>query len=96
MFLPHKKKGEQFIPLTSSVDAARLLSYISRQRRGTAQSGTSTTGTGCFSYVEELLYRATTSTRKKRSLDQLCRIMIGREERMLDLGKTIFVPRRSP
>lgn len=86
MFLPHKKTDEQFIPLTSSVDAARLLSYISRRGKEQAKRNLDYWDR-LFLYIEDLLYRGDDVHEKEKVLDQLCRIMIGRDERILDLAK---------
>ena len=65
MFLPHKKTDDEFIPLTSSVDAARLLSYISRRGKEQAKRNLDYWDR-LFLDVEDLLDRGDTSTRKKR------------------------------
>jgi len=37
MFLPHIQKDDEFVPITTSVDAARLISYFSKKKPEPAQ-----------------------------------------------------------
>jgi hypothetical protein len=88
MFLPHKKEAEAFIPLTSSVDATRILSHISG--KGIEQASRNLDyWDRLFLKVEELVARDEVAERKK-TVEHLCRIMIGRESRILDLADTYF------
>jgi hypothetical protein len=89
MFLPHKKQSDQFIPLTSSMDAARLLSHISGKGLEYAARHLDFWDR-LFLDVEEMMRSEDGAGRKEDSLDRLCRIMIGREPRIIDLAKTYF------
>jgi hypothetical protein len=90
MFLPHLQQGERFVPITSSIDASRLFTRISEQGLESAERG--------LDYWDHLFLRAKevaelpgTSLRdKQQTLDHLCRVMIGREKRILALAKKHF------
>ncbi len=89
MFLPHKMESGTFIPLTNSNDATRLLTHISG-RRPEHGSRNLDYWDRLFLNVEELLGTPGNEIEKEQALEQLCRIMIGREDRMLALAKTHF------
>ncbi|MDD5454588.1 MAG: PEP/pyruvate-binding domain-containing protein [Candidatus Ratteibacteria bacterium] len=90
MFFPHLQKGEQFVPITNSVDAARLISHVSEQGLEPAQR--------VLDYWDRLFMQceklsqdeSISAAEKKRSVKQLCRIMIGREKRILSLAESHF------
>jgi hypothetical protein len=86
MFLPHLKKENKFMPVTRSVDTARLFNYISR--KGVERTGGSLDyWDRMFMRVEELLHTRINKDDRKKTIDHLCQIMIGREERILELAK---------
>ncbi|MBA4418763.1 MAG: phosphoenolpyruvate synthase [Syntrophus sp. (in: bacteria)] len=89
MFLPHKREGERFIPLTSSVDATRLLTCITGRETEHAKRNLDYWDR-LFLNAEELLHMKGQATEKGRVLDRLCRIMIGREKRIRTLAKETF------
>ena len=90
MFLPHLQQQEKFVPITSSVDATKLLSYISERGLKPAERA--------LDYWDNLFLDATELSEswdtpqkvKTETVERLCRIMIGRDERMLSLAKTHF------
>jgi hypothetical protein len=90
MFLPHLQQDGAFVPITSSVDATKLLAYISEKGLQPAQR--------VLDYWDKLFLQATELSQmwdasdqdKQQMLDRLCRIMIGRDERMLSLVKKHF------
>ena len=87
MFLPHLQQGDQFVPITNSVDASRLFTYISERGLESTQRA--------LDYWDHLFLRAqelsrdTSATYKDRQkmVEKLCRVMIGREKRMLALAQ---------
>jgi len=87
MFLPHLKKGDNFLPITSSVDASRLFSRISDQGLQPAARG--------LDYWDRLFLRAqelseladTSEQDKQKTVEHLCSVMIGREKRILELAR---------
>ena len=90
MFLPHIRKGDAFVPITTSVDAARLISYFSRKGPEPAQRALDYWDR-IFLGVEELCERVSASSEERNSaIEQLCRMMIGREKRILSLAQAHF------
>ncbi|HEY3278669.1 MAG TPA: PEP/pyruvate-binding domain-containing protein [Syntrophorhabdaceae bacterium] len=89
MFLPHKREGDRFVPVTSSGDATRLLTYISGREREQAKRNLDYWDR-LFLDVEDLLARDGQEREKEEMLDRLCRIMVGRDTRILDLAKRNF------
>lgn len=81
MFLPHLEQEGDFVPLTSSVDAARIFSYLSTRGEKTAERN--------LDHWDRLFLKAE-EMEISPSLDQLTRIMVGREARMLSLVKEKF------
>jgi hypothetical protein len=87
MFLPHKREeGERFIPLTSSVDATRLLTYISGRELEHAKRNLDYWDR-LFLSAEELLHKEDAEVERGKVLNNLCRIMIGREKRIRSLAR---------
>jgi hypothetical protein len=90
MFLPHLQQEEKFVPITSSVDASRLFSRISEQGIESAER--------TLDYWDRLFIRAkevaelpdTSNLDKKQTLDRLCRVIIGKEKRILALAQKHF------
>jgi len=90
MFFPHLQQNGIFVPITSSVDATKLLAYISE--RGIKPPERT------LDYWDKLFLRATELSQlpdapeqdKQQTLDRLCRIMIGRDNRILSLTKKHF------
>jgi hypothetical protein len=89
MFLPHRKKENAFIPVTSSVDTGRLFTYISGKGIERATRNLDYWDR-LFIQVEEMLRQGVTDQEKEKVLDHLCQIMIGREERILGLARKYF------
>jgi len=89
MFLPHKREENRFIPVTTSGDATRLLTHISGREREQAKRNLDYWDR-LFLDVEDLLAKDGQEKEKEEMLDRLCRIMVGREKRILDLAKRFF------
>ncbi len=90
MFLPHLQQAERFVPITSSVDASRLFTRISEQGLESAERGLDYWD-HLFMRAKELAEIAGTSLQdKQQTIDHLCRVMIGREKRILSLAKKHF------
>ena len=89
MFLPHRKKEQNFIPVTSSVDTGRLFNYISKKSIEEAKRNLDYWDR-LFIEVEETLHKRVDEKTKTDLLDHLCRIMIGREQRILGLARKHF------
>jgi GTPase SAR1 family protein len=89
MFFPHLEEGNAFTPIINSVDAAQLFSDISRRE---AQSPRR-----YLDYWDRLFMKAESLSNghckpeeRQGMIDELCRIMIGRGNRMLFLARKIF------
>jgi len=89
MFLPHIQQDEKFAPLVSSIDASKLLSHISQQ--GLRRSARA------LDYWDRLFMKADTlmksppdSEDAQKLVQELCRIMVGREKRISDLAHNSF------
>lgn len=89
MFLPHLEEDDRFIPVTNSVDATRLFSDISRLEEKSARRYLDYWDR-LFLRAEDLAKRPCEPEEKQAMIDELCRIMIGRESRMLALAKENF------
>ncbi len=89
MFLPHLRQGEEFTPVMSSIDASTLLSRISQKGLGGSARA--------LDYWDRLFMNAD-SLRKapqdsedvKELVQELCRIMIGRDKRIAELAQGVF------
>jgi hypothetical protein len=96
LFLPHREDQHQFTPVSDSVDAARLFSYISDIGRTRTRRK--------LDYWDQLFMQAESLADSYPSasaysqavpeytetVNTICRIMVGREERMLELLKSHF------
>jgi len=90
MFLPHFQKEGKFVPITTSVDASRLISYISKKGLEPAQRALDYWDRVFLSAEEISKNKAASSQEKDKTIEQLCKMMIGREDRMLSLAKQHF------
>ena len=86
MFLPHIEKKDEFIPITSSVDATKLFSYISLKGADRAERNLDFWDR-LFLEAEKLSRKSGEKKGKKDMLEHLDRIMLGSEARMLSLIK---------
>lgn len=89
MFLPHLRQGERFIPISNSYDATNL--FVSLHRGGPEGAERH------LDYWDLLFMKAAvasdlsaTDTQQEAMVDQLCRILIGREARILTLAREYF------
>jgi len=89
MFLPHIQHEEDFSPLISSMDAARLFLHISQKGlNGSARA---------LDYWDRLFLKAETlrtappgTEEVDETVSELCKIMVGREKRMAELTRNHF------
>ena len=89
MFLPHLQRGEEFAPVTSSIDTSKLLSHISHKGLDGASRA--------LDYWDRLFMKADNlrkmppeSEDVKELVRELCRIMVGREKRISELAQNNF------
>jgi len=85
MFLPHQRKGEQFIPITDSVNAVKILSYI---REKTAESAKRNLDywDRLFIDAEELIKNKASREKINEAVKKLCGIMISKNKKILSLA----------
>ena len=89
MFLPHKQEQESFVPISSSVDAARLFSHLAgKELDGSARM--LDYWDRLFMKAESLLASSPDTEEIDETVKKLCRIMIGREERICELAEDNF------
>lgn len=87
MFLPHRQQEEKFIPITSSADATRLFSHISQSGLEPSQRALDHWDRLYLSAQELCEQEDAPEQEKRQTIEHLCQIMIGREERILKLAK---------
>lgn len=89
MFLPHRRVGERFAPLANSHDATELLSHLAHDGpRGARQHLDH--WDRLFMEAEDLAQQPGDSAARAEMVDRLCRVMVGRDERMLALADRYF------
>jgi len=89
MFLPHVRSKDNFVPIANSVDTARLFSDIFKKGLKSAKRNLDYWDR-LFLKAEELSGRSGQQPEKAKMVEQLCRIMIAREEKTLELAKKNF------
>jgi hypothetical protein len=89
MFLPHRDQGPEYTPVTNSVDAARLFSYISDRARASTRRKVDYWDR-LFLQAEDMVDMPSTFLEVTEAVDQMCRVMVGREERMVTLARQHF------
>ncbi len=85
MFLPHCKEGDRFVPITDSVDAAKLLSYIGQKGADTAKRNLDYWDL-LFLQAEDLIKSQAPPEKMDEMVKQLCGIMITRDEKIKSLA----------
>ncbi|WP_019626909.1 PEP/pyruvate-binding domain-containing protein [Thioalkalivibrio sp. ALJT] len=88
MFLPHRQCGMQFEPVVDSSEATRLQALLEEQRPGQPH------GRQLLDYWDRLFLAAsdalaegTPAADRARVQDDILRVLIGRDERMLELAR---------
>ncbi|MCK9572469.1 MAG: PEP/pyruvate-binding domain-containing protein [Candidatus Omnitrophica bacterium] len=89
MFLPHQRKGEQLIPITDSVNAVKILSYI---REKTAESAKRNLDywDRLFIDAEEMIKNKAAKEKIAAQVKKFCEIMITKNKKILALAKRYF------
>ncbi len=96
MYMPCIMRNNTFTPITNSVDAANLFSCISNTNRCLVGKNTGTSKLKLdywdrfFLKAEELLHSPATPAEIEEMKDHICKVMIGREPRILSLVKKYF------
>lgn len=88
MFLPHLEQNHNFVPIANSYDATNLTNIY----QGFADNARRQLDywDRLFLEAEELVNTPSPQEVQQRMIDQLCRIMIGHDDRMLDLARQFF------
>lgn len=91
MFLPHVKDKEKdkFVPIANSVDTSKLFSAIFTKGSKSTRRNLDYWDR-LFLRAEDLSNRPDLREEKEMMLDQLCRIMVAREEKALALARETF------
>ena len=85
MFLPHQKEGEKFVPITDSVNAVEILSYI-RQKGAQSAKRNLDYWDRLFLEVEGLVKSKSSLKQKSEMVKRLCNIMIAKNKKILSLA----------
>lgn len=89
MFLPHQKEKNKFIPITDSINAVKLLSYIHEKGAESAKRNLDYWDR-LFIEAEELLINNASKHKIKNMIDKLCEIMLTKNKKILSLAKEHF------
>jgi hypothetical protein len=89
MFLPHMMDKDKFTPVMNSADVSNLLSYLSKTSIASAERKLDYWDR-IFLKAKEIQENTQDKEKRKKMIDQLSRILIGREKRMLGLVKKYF------
>ncbi len=89
MFFPHFSEEDRFIPITNSNDAVNFINFI-QKRDAESTLRKLDFWDQLFLDAENLLKSRASLDDKKKMVEQLCRVMIGRDERILKLAKDNF------
>ncbi len=89
MFLPHQKENSKFIPITDSINAVKLLSYIHEKGAESAKRNLDYWDR-LFIEAEELVKNNASKNKIKSMVEKLCGIMLTKNKRILSLAKQYF------
>lgn len=89
MFLPHMMDKDRFIPVMNSADASNLLAYLAKTNTAGAERNLDYWDR-VFLKAKQIQENTQDTDKRKKMIEQLSRILIGREKRMLNLVKKYF------
>ena len=89
MFLPHQRENDKFIPITDSVNAVKLLSYIHEKGAESAKRNLDYWDL-LFIEAEELARNNTSENKTKNMVKKLCNIMLTKNKKILSLAMQHF------
>ena len=87
MFLPHRHAGEHFTPITASFEATRLFAPESTEAAAERHLDS---WERLFLRAADLRLPAADVGERRAMIEQLCNVLIGRDERMLTLARRHF------
>ncbi len=85
MFLPHFQRGSEYLPVTSSIEASKLLWHIS-QKGANVASRRLDYWDKMFLEAENLLGMPKQLPNVQQTIERLCRIMVAKEKRICELA----------
>jgi pyruvate, water dikinase len=86
MFLPHRQRGNRFVPVVDSSDATRLQAALALRREETSRRQLDCWDR-LFLDAAEVAVPGTDESRQTGVLEHLLQVVIGREPRMLELAR---------
>ena len=89
MFLQHVRQDGSFVPIANSADATRLFNHMARHGAYSAKRQLDHWDL-LFLQAEDLRPDDGDIPRRQAMVDRICRVMIGRDERMLALARRFF------
>ncbi len=89
MFLPHQVRGENCVPITDSVNSARLLNYI-REKKAQSAKRNLDYWDRLFIQAEEMAGRKLSKADESKFIRKLCGIMISKNKKILALAAKNF------
>jgi hypothetical protein len=89
MFLPHMMDKDKFTPVMNSADTSNLLSYLTKTSTASAERNLDYWDR-IFIKAKEIQENSQDKDKRKKMIEQLSRILIGKEKRMLGLVKKFF------
>ncbi|MFA7293871.1 MAG: PEP/pyruvate-binding domain-containing protein [Candidatus Omnitrophota bacterium] len=89
MFLPHQKEGENFVPITDSVNAVEILSHIRQMHPDNAKRNLDYWDR-LFLEVESLVQDKSSAAKEKEMLKKLCNLMLSKNKKILSLAVSNF------
>lgn len=89
MFLPHRRDDGHFVPITSSCEATRLFNRLAGKASDNAERYLDS-WERLFLHAADLSTSQPDAPERQTMVEQLCRLMIGRDERMLALARRYF------
>jgi len=89
MFLPHMMEEDEFVPITNSTDATSLFSYLNQVSDSHAERNLDYWDR-LFMQARDLSESSNNTEEKQKMVEQLSRVLLGREKRMLALIKEYF------
>jgi len=89
MFLPHQKEGDNFVPITDSVNAVEILSHIRRRGAENAKRNLDYWDR-LFLEVESLVKNKSLLKQKKEMVKRLCNLMLSKNKKILSLAISNF------
>jgi hypothetical protein len=89
MFLPHQQKGERLIPITDSLNAVKILSYI-REKTADSAKRNLDYWDRLFIEAEDLLQDKASEEKIKSTVKKLCGIMIAKNKKIFSLAVKHF------